>query len=54
MDLVATDPAAPDGYAVSAEVRGPVVCGRVVDSGGELAAQGQPALFGTSRSWPGW
>jgi GNAT superfamily N-acetyltransferase len=45
-DLRVTSPAAPEGYASSAELLDGVLYLRVCDATGELAAKGQMALLG--------
>ncbi|MEV0282291.1 GNAT family N-acetyltransferase [Streptomyces sp. NPDC050610] len=45
-DLVATNPAEPDGYTTVVETRGSVIYVRVLDATGEPAARGQIALAG--------
>ncbi|MEV5238936.1 GNAT family N-acetyltransferase [Streptomyces cinnamoneus] len=46
IDLVATDPVAPEGYTVTVEAVGAVVHVRVLDAAGGQAAQGQMAVLG--------
>ncbi|MCA6092987.1 GNAT family N-acetyltransferase [Streptomyces sp. SCA3-4] len=46
VDLVATDPVAPEGYTAAVEAVGGVVRVRVLDAAGERAAQGQMAVLG--------
>ncbi|MFF3543142.1 GNAT family N-acetyltransferase [Streptomyces platensis] len=46
VDLMATDPVAPEGYTVTAETIGAVTYARVLDAVGERAAQGQMASLG--------
>ncbi|MFC8130763.1 GNAT family N-acetyltransferase [Streptomyces sp. NPDC057302] len=45
-DLMATEPAWPEGYTVCLETAGAVVYARVLDAAGGQAAQGQMALLG--------
>ncbi|WP_438297187.1 GNAT family N-acetyltransferase [Streptomyces sp. HUAS TT7] len=46
VDLMATDPVAPEGYTVTVEAIGAVTYARVLDAAGEKAAQGQMASLG--------
>lgn len=46
VDLVASDPVAPEGYTATVQAIGAVVYVRVLDATGEQAAQGQMALLG--------
>ncbi|WP_030021200.1 GNAT family N-acetyltransferase [Streptomyces monomycini] len=46
VDLMATDPVAPEGYTATVETMGAVTYARVLDAAGEQAAQGQMASLG--------
>ncbi|MFE7544722.1 GNAT family N-acetyltransferase [Streptomyces platensis] len=46
VDLMATDPVAPEGYTATVETIGAVTYARVLDAVGEPAAQGQMASLG--------
>ncbi|MEK2479233.1 GNAT family N-acetyltransferase [Streptomyces noursei] len=46
VDLMATDPVAPQGYTATVETIGAVTYVRVLDAAGEQAAQGQMASLG--------
>ncbi|MYT30251.1 MULTISPECIES: GNAT family N-acetyltransferase [unclassified Streptomyces] len=46
VDLMATDPVAPEGYIVTVEAVGAVTYARVLDAAGEQVAQGQMASLG--------
>lgn len=46
VDLVATDPVAPEGYTATVETVGSVVHVRVLDAAGGQAAKGQLAMLG--------
>ncbi|MFD8823027.1 GNAT family N-acetyltransferase [Streptomyces sp. NPDC059605] len=46
VDLMATDPVAPEGYTVTLETVGAVTCARVLDAAGTTAARGQMAFLG--------
>ncbi|WKX69062.1 GNAT family N-acetyltransferase [Streptomyces sp. XD-27] len=46
VDLMATNPVAPEGYTATVETMGAVTCVRVLDAAGEQAAQGQMAALG--------
>ncbi|MFD5393352.1 GNAT family N-acetyltransferase [Streptomyces sp. NPDC127097] len=46
VDLMATDPVAPEGYTATVETIGAVTYARVLDAAGEQAAQGQMASLG--------
>ncbi|MGG7569456.1 GNAT family N-acetyltransferase [Streptomyces sirii] len=46
VDLMATDPVAPEGYTAAVETIGAVTYARVLDAAGEPAAQGQMASLG--------
>ncbi|MFI2190015.1 GNAT family N-acetyltransferase [Streptomyces sioyaensis] len=46
VDLMATDPVAPEGYTTTVETIGAVTYARVLDAAGEQAAQGQMASLG--------
>ncbi|MFI0262440.1 GNAT family N-acetyltransferase [Streptomyces sp. NPDC017056] len=46
VDLMATDPVAPEGYTATVETIGGVTYARVLDAAGEQAAQGQMASLG--------
>lgn len=46
VDLMATDPVAPEGYTTTVETMGAVTYARVLDAAGKQAAQGQMASLG--------
>ncbi|SFY44092.1 GNAT family N-acetyltransferase [Streptomyces atratus] len=46
LDLMATNPAAPEGYTTTLESGGGVICVRGLDAAGRQAAKGQMAVLG--------